>query len=86
MRIKVHEEGQGLHPNEVVVSIPTLSGEERLVVHRRSLSGGFLEIGYPISQDADSYLIELPRETMTGLWRVRIKQSNLFESKERQFA
>ncbi len=86
MRIKVKQEGQGLHPNEVVVSIPTLSGEERLVLHKRSLDGNFLEIGYPISQDSESYLIELPRETMTGLWRVRIRQSNLFESKERQFA
>ncbi len=86
MRVKVKEESEGIHPSEVVVSIPTMDGEERVVVPRRSLQGGGLEVGYPISQEDDRYLIELPRETMRGLWRIWIDQSNLFQSKERQVA
>lgn len=84
MRLKVKEEGKGIHPNEVVISVPTTQGAERLVVHRRSLEGGGLEIGYPILEENDTYLVELPRETMRGLWRVWVARSALI--KERQTA
>jgi len=70
MRVKVKEVGRGSHPNEVMVSVTTTNGEERLVVHRRSLMDDSLEIGYPINQESDSYLVELPRETLRGEWRV----------------
>ena len=70
MRVKVKEVGRGSHPSEVMVSVTTTNGEERLVVHRRSLMDDSLEIGYPINQESDSYLVELPRETLRGEWRV----------------
>ena len=79
MRVKVKEEGKGIHPNEVVVSVPTTDGPERLVVHHRSIEGGGLEIGYPILVDNDAYLVELPRETMRGLWRVWVTSSALLK-------
>jgi hypothetical protein len=86
MRVKVKEEGGGIHPNELVVSILTRDGPERLVVHRRSIHDGALEIGYPISEDGPHYLVELPRETMWGLWRVWVSKSALRESQERRRA
>jgi hypothetical protein len=82
MRLKVKEEGRALHPNEVVVSVPTKQGVERLVVHRRSLEDGALEIGYPILTEGDQYLVELPRETMRGLWRVWVAKSALVRERE----
>jgi hypothetical protein len=82
MRLKVTEEGEGIHPNEVVVSVLTKDGLERLVVHRRSLEGGGLEIGYPILAENDQYLVELPRETMRGLWRVWVAKSSLIRDRQ----
>lgn len=71
MRVRVKEVRAGLHPQEVVVSVATNTGEsEHLVVHRRALAGGSLAIGYPISEHENNYLVELPRETTSGAWRV----------------
>lgn len=78
MRLKINEEGAGIHPNEVVVSIPTRDGDERLVVHKRSIRDSSLEVGYPIGEDNQYYLVELPRETMSGLWRIWVESSLLF--------
>jgi hypothetical protein len=77
MRLRVDEVGAALHPNETVVSIPTPSGDERLVVHKRALVDSTLDIGYPINEENDLYLIELPRETMSGLWRVWVERSRV---------
>ena len=77
MRLKVEEVGTALHPNETVVSIPTSTGPERLVVHKRALLNSTLDIGYPISEQDNLYLIELPRETMSGLWRVWVDRSRV---------
>lgn len=63
------------HPNEVVVLIDTRDGKEQLVVHKRSIVDGGLEIGYPILDDGQYCLIELPRETARGLWRVWVDSS-----------
>jgi len=68
MLVMVKEEGRGIHPNEVVLSIPTREGAERLVVHRRSVHDGALEIGYPISEEGDYYLEQIP------ITRARIQQ------------
>ena len=71
MKVKVQEIGKALHPNEVVVGVMTSSGLERLVVHKRAIEGGTLDIGYPINVDQnDNYLVELPIETQAGSWRV----------------
>lgn len=78
MRVKVDEVGKGLHTSEVVVQIQTAEGQpERLVVDRRSLVDGTIEVGYPIRQDNGYYLIELPRETIGGSWRVWVSKEIL---------
>jgi len=75
MRLKIEEVGKGLHPSEVVVQVQTAEGKpERLVVDRRSISDGMIDIGYPLRHDNGHYLIELPHETIGGSWRVWVSQ------------
>jgi hypothetical protein len=84
MRVKVQEIGAGLHPSEVVVRVRTTTGVENLVVDRRSLSGGTLSVGAPIARRGDAWLIELPRETMSGAWRVWVRRNALTEDSEQE--
>ena len=77
MHLMVEEVGKGLHPSEVVVAINTSEGPERLVVDKRSIKGGFLTVGYPIDDRGDEFLVELPRETTTGSWRVWVGKDNV---------
>jgi hypothetical protein len=82
-RIKVRRIREGLHPNEVVVSVATADGsEEELVVHKRSLGeGDTLLIGYPIGgDDKNNLLVELPRETVRGSSRIWVPRNSLVEA------
>jgi hypothetical protein len=83
MRLKVRKIGKGLHPSEVVVEVTTSTGKERLVVDKRSLEENSLLVGSPIAEGGDSLLVELPREAMSGAWRVWVKRNLLFEGKAR---
>ena len=86
MRLMVTVDGPALHPNEAVVSLPTNTVPEKLVVHRRSLHNDTIDVGYPIFQDGSRYLVELPRETMSGQWRVWVDASSLKFDEEREVA
>lgn len=80
MWIRVQDLGQGQHPSEQVVGVLTSDGTvERVIVDRRSLDNGAIEIGYPVGFKDDSYLVELPRETMRGQWRVWMPRNNVLE-------
>jgi len=80
MRLLVEEVGAGLHPNEAIVAVSLADGgKERLVVSRRSLARNSIPIGWPISEDRDLVLVELPRETQTGAWRVWVNKDQLIE-------
>ena len=80
MRVKVQDIKQGLHPNERIVGLATEAGAERLVVHMRSLQNDTLNVGYPIAERDDQYLVELPRETLSGAWRVWVSKNIVMES------
>jgi hypothetical protein len=77
MRVKIQDKSPGLHPSEVVVGLRTDEGIERLVVHKRSIKDDGLDIGYPISDKQNQYLIELPRETQSGAWRVWVNKDQV---------
>ena len=78
MRLKVHEIGRGLHPSEVVVELRTATGPERVAVDRKSLHDGTLFVGWrPLAEKRGQWLIELPRETMSGTWRVWVKRNEI---------
>jgi len=72
MRIKIQEIGKGLHPSEAVVQVDTVERPERLIVDRRSIENNTIEVGYPITKHNGYLLVELPRETIGGVWRVWI--------------
>jgi hypothetical protein len=82
MRLRVEPIGNGLHPNEAVVAVQTTTGKERLVVPRQSISNNSIEIGWPIRTKDDCFLIELPRETQSGAWRVWVPRNQVSESEE----
>jgi hypothetical protein len=87
MRLKVATAGNGLHPNEAVVIVRTTSGAERLVVPRQSIFNNSIEIGWPIRTRDDSFLVELPRETQSGAWRVWVpKDEVIIPTEERMRA
>jgi hypothetical protein len=84
MKVKVAEVGAALHPSEVIVALKTISGTENLVIDRRSLQGGnAISVGFPIRQEGDNFLIELPRESQSGAWRVWVDSSQIEDAEER---
>lgn len=69
--IKVRILGEGQHPSEVLLMIRTACGvEENVIVDRRSVDNGTIDVGYPVGCDGDRYLVELLRETANGQWRL----------------
>ncbi|WP_041801518.1 hypothetical protein [Rhodopseudomonas palustris] len=83
MRLKVEQISEGLHPSETIVSIRTSNGSERVVVSTRSIVGNSIPVGWPLGQTDETTLIELPRETETGSWRVWVPSDELVQTEER---
>jgi hypothetical protein len=79
MRVKIQEIGKGLHPSEVVVQIQTVEGSEQPVIDRRSIDNGSIDIEYPVRTSDGHYLIELPRETTRGSWRIWVPKDMIAE-------
>lgn len=78
MRLKVRTVGEGQHPSEAVVELNTADGsKEELIVDKRSVESNRLKIGYPISTDGNRLLVELPRETVRGSWRVWVNKESV---------
>lgn len=78
-KIKISNLGQGQHPSEVLIGVTTDRGQETLIVDRRSINNDMLDVGYPVGVKDDYFLIELPRETMSGEWRVLVLKSTVIE-------
>jgi hypothetical protein len=79
-QIKVEHVRGGQHPSEVVVAVRTADGAtEKLIVDKRSIRHGAIEVGYPVGQDDDRLLVELPRESVRGIWRIWITRDALIE-------
>lgn len=79
MRVRIEEVGTGQHPSEKVVKVETVEGPEQLIVDRRSIQERSLDVGYPIGQHNGHFLVELPRETFRGLWRVWVDKQIVVE-------
>jgi hypothetical protein len=82
MRLLVKEVGKGLHPNETVVAVQTAAGVQRLVIAKRSIHNNSIPIGWPLGQEGEAVLVELPRETQSGAWRVWVPKDQLIEAEE----
>jgi hypothetical protein len=82
-KLLVESKGEGLHPSQLVVSVKTKDGNvEELLVDRSLVSNGKLEVNHPVGEDGDNVLVELPRESSSGSWRIWVPKSQL----ERVFA
>jgi hypothetical protein len=79
MRVKIAEIGAGQHPNEKLVQVITKDGSESLVVDRRAIHDNSLDVGYPVGEHNGHYLVELPRETSRGTWRVWVEKTIVFQ-------
>jgi hypothetical protein len=75
--IAVEEVEDGLHPNEVAAMIRTADGQmEEVFVYRGLVNGKRLKadvVGY----EGDRVLVELPRETTSGSWRVWMSKDSV---------
>lgn len=74
MRIKITKREEGSIPSETIVTIPTARGPEEVVVHYTQASDDSVEAGF-IGEKGDQVLVELPRETLSGRWRVWIPRT-----------
>ncbi len=86
MRLKIEIVGNGLHPSEAVVGIRTSEGPQRMVIARRTIHDGSISIGWPLGHQDKTTLVELPRETQTGAWRVWVPDDQLTAAEERKTA
>ena len=69
----------GLHPTEVIVAINTDQGQVDLVIDKDSLIDDIIEVGYPVAKREGHLLVELPRETTSGQWRVWVEDDAVKE-------
>lgn len=77
-RIKVEVLGEGQHPSERMVALTTAGGvRETVIVDRESIDNSTIDVGYPVGGGEGRLLIELPRETTSGQWRVWMKPSDV---------
>lgn len=80
--IAVEDIEEGLHPSELVVTIRTAEGDtEEVAVDRRLVNDRRLKV-YTVGADRDRVLVELPRETLSGSWRVWMPLSAVFVSEQ----
>ena len=76
MRVRITRREEGSIPSETVVTIATLGGPEEVVVHETQVSEAGVEAGY-IGERSGQVLVELPRETLSGRWRVWVPKEAL---------
>lgn len=83
MRLSIEVVGEGLHPEEAVVAVRTRDGDTKLAVDKETLRGTTMGIGYPVDREGDFYLIQLPRESFGGTWRVWVLKDDVTPDEER---
>lgn len=66
----------GPGPSEAVIGVATTGGgQEEVVISKRLLHDGGIEVGSPLLKKERAYLIELPRESETGRWRIWVPET-----------
>lgn len=79
MRIRVTRVSEGPGPGEVVIEVATSSGRlEQVIIHRADIEeGDTIDIGYPIHRANGNSLVELPRESISGRWRIWVPNESV---------
>ncbi len=76
----------GLIPSESVVYIQTMDGDEEEVTLASSLVADDTVIVALIHKEKDHSLVELPRESTTGKWRIWVPNAILHTQGETAYA
>ncbi len=80
MRVRIDTLGEGPGPDEVVIEVKTASGiTEQVVVSASTIVQDMIEVGYPIHRLPERILVELPRESVSGRWRLWVPTSNVID-------
>ena len=80
MRLRIDRLSEGPGPGEVVVGVTTITGStEQVVVHVTGMEGDTIDVGYPLASNEEQRLIELPRESVSGKWRLWVPQAAMVE-------
>lgn len=78
MRIKIKKLMDGPGPGEALVEVTTTAGNtEQVVVHHTVIENDMIDVGNPIHEENDRALVELPREAMSGNWRVWVPREEI---------
>lgn len=80
MLLKCREIMDGPGPSEVVVEIIVQGGTEEVMLQASSLKGSALEVGSILGARDGYSLVELPRETSSGQWRVWVPNSEILQT------
>ena len=80
MLLKCHKLMDGPGPSEVVIEIVVHGGTEELMVQSGSLKGAAVEVGSVLGLRDGFSLVELPRETSTGKWRVWVPSQEVLQT------
>jgi hypothetical protein len=75
-RLVIRGESKGMHPSEALVEIDTVDGTEELFVDKSIVSSNSIP-AWPLDSAENRVLVELPRETMRGRWRVWVRKDAL---------
>jgi hypothetical protein len=76
MQLKCDAIIDGMGPCESIVTIRTTHGPEEIAVYSGLVNNRTLEVGR-IREDNQKVLVELPRESATGKWRVWVERSSI---------
>lgn len=76
VRCEILAEGPG--PAEAIIGITTADGSrEEVILAERLVRQGAISVGMPILNEPDRVLVELPRETVSGRWRIWVQTSDV---------
>jgi subtilisin-like proprotein convertase family protein len=78
IRCQILNPGPG--PSEQIVGIETKAGQEQVVLSARALINGYLYVGEPLAKEGRMYLVELPRESASGRWRIWVPDSEVSDN------
>lgn len=76
----------GFGPGEIRATVDTVDGHEHVTLGKGSIFGGHISIGWPVGRRDGSLLVELPRETDRGAWRVWVPEAAVVRIEDLELA
>ena len=78
-RVRCEPVTDGPGPNEQIVMITSTGGREEVVAPKVDVVGGALRTSAILGERNNEVLVELPRETSSGSWRVWVGRDQLVD-------